>query len=127
MPGVHPGAPAPVVTVVGACAIVCYAAVARSPKETKPTRALQLLFAALVVGSTTAPLVWFLARLTGVGFAPQAEHFAVIRTLVACTAALGLAWCGSRWPRRELIWLSWAALGLIGIKLLLEDLRHGHL
>lgn len=127
MAGTFPGAPGPIVTLVGACAIVCYGAVVRFRAARSPTQAPQLLFAALAVGSTTALLVWILAWLTAVGIALEAEHFALIRTLAACTAALAAAWCGSRWPHRELVWLAWAALGLIALKLLLEDLRHGHL
>ena len=127
MAGTFPGAPGPIFTLAGACAMVSYAAVARLRQETLPTRTLQLLFAALAVGFTTALLVWILAMLTAMAATPQAEHFAVLRTLAACAAALALAWCGSRWSRRELVWLAWAALALIACKLLLEDLRHGHL
>lgn len=127
MAGAFPGAPGLIVAATGACTLICYATVARSRESTPPVLFLQLLFAALAVGFTTALLVWTLAWLTAAAIAPQAEHFAVIRTMVACAAALALAWGGSRWLRRELVWLAWVALGWIVLKLLLEDLRHGHL
>jgi hypothetical protein len=58
---------------------------------------------------------------------PAAEHLAVLRTFVGCSLAAGLAWSGSRWRFGEMIWLAWAALFLLAVKLLLEDLRHGYL
>ena len=63
--------------------------------------------------------------ITGVQSAPWTV--AVIRTFVACAFALGLAWSGSKWQRKELAWLAWTALVLGAVKLLFEDVRHGHL
>jgi hypothetical protein len=38
-----------------------------------------------------------------------------------------LAFAGSRWHRPEMRRIAYAALGFLAIKLLFEDLRHGHL
>jgi predicted tellurium resistance membrane protein TerC len=51
----------------------------------------------------------------------------LIRTIVLCAAALALVYGGTRWQRRELRGLGYAALALVAVKLVAEDLRHGHL
>jgi hypothetical protein len=127
MASAFPPSPRWIVSVTTACAVVCYAAVARPGEEPWPTRALRLLFAALAVSAAAAFLVWTSVRLTASGAAPAVEYLAVLRTLVSCAAVLALAWCGSSWQRGELVWLAWTGLALIGFKLLFEDLRHGHL
>jgi hypothetical protein len=127
MAGAFPLAPGWIVSLTTAGAVICYAAIARPGEESWSARVLRLLFAALAIASTTALLVWTLVRLTAPGAAPATENIAVLRTLVSCAAALLLAWCGSGWQRRELIWLAWTTLALIAFKLLFEDLRHGHL
>jgi hypothetical protein len=40
---------------------------------------------------------------------------------------LALAFGGAHWSRRELTRIGYAILVLAAVKLLLEDLRHGHL
>jgi hypothetical protein len=127
MAGAFPPSPGWIVSLTTACAVICYAAVARPGEEPSSARVLRLFFAALAVAPTAALLVWTFVRLTAPGAAPATEHIAVLRTLVSCAAALLLAWCGSRWQRMELIWLAWTTLALIAFKLLFEDLRHGHL
>ncbi len=131
MAGATPASPGWIVPAVCAAAILCYAGVGRTGwepgRKTWWYRLPRVLFAALAVGGTASLLVWALVRMTAMGIAPGAEHVAVIRTLVACGTALGLAWGGSVWERRELVWLAWAAVGFIACKLLFEDLRHGHL
>jgi hypothetical protein len=127
MAGVFPPSPGWIVCLTTACTVIGYAAFARTGEEPWPARVLRLFFAALAVSSAGALLVWTFVRLTMSGAAPAAESIAVLRTLVSCAAALLLTWCGSRWQRRELIWLAWTTLALIAFKLLFEDLRHGHL
>ena len=58
---------------------------------------------------------------------PGAHHLAFIRTLTLCGAALALAFGGARWRRTELTRLGYAAMALVAMKLVFEDLRHGHL
>jgi predicted tellurium resistance membrane protein TerC len=40
---------------------------------------------------------------------------------------LALAFSGSHWRRVELTRIGYAVLALVAVKLLLEDLRHGHM
>jgi hypothetical protein len=65
--------------------------------------------------------------LTALKVIPGAHHVAFIRTLTACTAAIALAYGGAHWLRMELTRIGYATLALVAVKLLLEDLRHGHL
>jgi predicted tellurium resistance membrane protein TerC len=51
----------------------------------------------------------------------------LIRTVALCIAALLLVSGGARWRRRELTRLGYAAIALVAVKLVTEDLRHGHL
>lgn len=127
MAGRFPASPAWIAVLVSASAILCYGAVARVRDDARWLRLLRLLNASLAVSAVAALLVWTLVRIAAVGLAPGAEHLAVLRTLTGCASAMLLAWSGSRWQRRELIWLAWASLVFLALKLLFEDLRHGHL
>lgn len=122
-----PPSPGWIVSLTTACAFVCYAAVSRPSEESWPAYSLRVPLAALAILSAAALLVWAIARLTSSAAVPTDEYLAVVRTLVSCAAGLALAWCGSRWQRKELVWLAWTALALVALKLLFEDLRHGHL
>ena len=130
MTGALPPSPGWIVFLVSASSLICYAAVARSHGQDAGrwwTRLLRLLSAALAAAASASLLVWVLLRLTAVAVVPDASHIAVIRTLITCALALGLAWSGALWQRRELAWLAWAALAFGASKLLFEDLRHGRL
>jgi hypothetical protein len=124
--GKFPLVPAWIVFIVAVAAMVCYATVARVPAESWWPRLLRLLDAALALSAAAALLVWGLVRLA-VGEAPGVEHLAVLRTLTGCGLVVLLAWAGSRQERRELAWLAWVSLAGLAVKLLFEDLRHGHL
>jgi hypothetical protein len=58
---------------------------------------------------------------------PALYQLAFIRTLTLCAVALALAYSGAQWRRLELTRLGFAALVLLALKLVAEDLRHGHL
>lgn len=88
---------------------------------------VRILATLLVLGFATAAAVSGLVALLALNLPPQAHHLAFIRTLILCAAAALLAYTGARWPRVELTRISYAVLALLTVKLLLEDLRHGHL
>jgi hypothetical protein len=115
------------ICIVSLCAFLCYAAGKRLPQESWKTQLLHLATAALAVFALAAFLVvgllWFTAR----DIAPIAPYIAFIRTLVLCALALALAFTGSRQRRVELTRIAYATLGLVAAKLLLEDMRLGHL
>jgi hypothetical protein len=125
--GTLPAAIAPGVWVASAGAIVCYAAGDSGPQKNWQQQLLRLLPAALAVCAVTALLVEGLLWLAALRLTPEAHHIAFIRTLILCAVALALAFGGFRWHRVELTRIAYAALVLVAAKLLLEDLRLGHL
>ncbi|MGC9224872.1 MAG: hypothetical protein ACP5E2_13165 [Terracidiphilus sp.] len=125
--GAPAGASAAGVWAIAVCAILCYGLVRPLKTGGKIRQTLDLLLAALAIGSVTALLIDGLVALIALRAIPGAHHLALIRTAVLCTAALALVFSGARFSRQELTRLGYTALVLVGIKLVAEDLRNGHL
>ena len=125
--GTLPGAPSPGVLLVSVCAIFCYAAGKSRPAESGQRQFLRIATASVALCAAVALLVEGLMSVTALGVNPGAPHLAFIRTLVLCAAALALAYSGAHWRRMELTRIGYATLVLVALKLVLEDLRHGHL
>ncbi|MGB7267637.1 MAG: hypothetical protein WBC92_19120 [Terracidiphilus sp.] len=125
--GTPPGLPALSIWLAAVCAILCYAAAEPREGDGWAAQALHLGFAALAAGSVVALLVQGLVALIALKVIPGAHHLAFVRTLTLCAAALALVFSGARWRRLELTRLGYAALALVAVKLVVEDLRHGHL
>ncbi|MDR3753181.1 MAG: hypothetical protein P4K93_07140 [Terracidiphilus sp.] len=125
--GTPSGAPAVGVWLIAMCAVLCYALVQQREAERWIPQALRLGFAALAAGAVTALLVDGLIALVSLRVMPAAHHLALIRTVTLCAAALALVSGGAHRQRRELTRLGYAAIALVAVKLITEDLRHGHL
>jgi hypothetical protein len=125
--GTLSGAPTFGVCIVTACAVLCYAVRKPIPEETWMQQLVDLVLASVAIGASAALLVEGMIWLIALKLIPGAHHLAFIRTLTICAAALGLAFSGSHWRRKELTRIGYATLVLIAAKLLFEDLRHGHL
>jgi hypothetical protein len=125
--GTPSGAPAAGVWLIAMCAVLCYALGRPIGDKQWAAQALRLGFAALAAGAVTALLVDGLIALVALRVMPAAHHLALIRTVTLCAAALVLVSGGAHRHRRELTRLGYAALALVAIKLVTEDLRHGHL
>jgi hypothetical protein len=125
--GTPSGAPAAGVWLIAMCAILCYALARPIGDKQWTAQALRLGFAALAAGAVTALLVDGLIALVALRVMPAAHHVALIRTVTLCAAALVLVSGGAHRRRRELTRLGYAALALVAIKLVTEDLRLGHL
>jgi hypothetical protein len=125
--GTPGGALAVGVWLIAACAVLCYALAQPRQAERWIPQTLHLGFAALAAGAVAAFLVDGLVALTALSVMPAAHHVALIRTVVLCAAALVLVSGGAHRRRRELTHLGYAALALVAVKLVTEDLRHGHL
>jgi hypothetical protein len=125
--GIPTGTPALGIWLVTVCAILCYAAAMPREGESWKPQTLHLAFAALATGAVAALVVHELVSLIALKVIPGAHHLAFIRTLTLCAAALSLAFGGARWRRVELTRLGYAVLALVAVKLVAEDLRHGHL
>jgi hypothetical protein len=85
------------------------------------------VFAVLAVAGVAALAVEGLVALVALSMIPEAHHVAFIRTLTVCAAAIALAFSGWHWRRKELTRIGYAALALLAVKLVVEDLRHGHM
>ncbi len=121
------GSPAAGMRLIAVCAVLCYMLAPSREGERWRPQVLHLGFAALAAGALAALLVDGLFALPALSVAPGAHHLALIRTVALCAAALVLVFGGAHWRRRELTRLGYAALGLVAVKLVTEDLRHGHL
>jgi hypothetical protein len=112
---------------VSGCALICYVAARVHDGERWELQALHmvpaLLAACAATAITTQGLLWLASRRIMI----DVFHVAFIRTLILCAMALVLAFAGSRWRRLELRRIAYAALALLAAKILLEDLRHGHM
>jgi len=127
MAGALPGAPALGVYLVTASAVLCYAAGKPRQGESWQRQILHLATASMALGAVAALLVEGLMGLAAFWVHSEAQHLAFIRTLTLCAAALALAFSGARWRRLELTRIGYATLVLVAVKLVFEDLRHGHL
>jgi hypothetical protein len=124
--GTFPAVPGWTVWIVAVSAVACYAIGGGYRVELWNQKVLQLLSAVLAVAAIIvfllSALVWVSSSVLGSG----AHQLAVIRTLITCAVALGLAFSGARWARRELVWTAYGVLALVTAKLLMEDLQEGH-
>jgi hypothetical protein len=124
--GDFPAPPIGMVWVICAAVVLCYAIEGEFKTAQWQQRLLQTISATLAVGALATLLLSALVWITSTVVAPSPFHVAVIRTLTGCALALALAFLGPRWDRTELVWVAYATLVLIALKLLLEDLRLGH-
>jgi hypothetical protein len=121
------GTPPLGVWLIMVCAILCYAAAMPREGEGWKPQTLRLAFAALATAAVAALVVQGLVLLVALKVVPGAHHLAFIRTLTLCIAALSLVYAGAHWRRVELTRVGYAALAMVAVKLVIEDLRHGHL
>lgn len=115
------------VCLAAACATLCYAIMQVRPDRLAHEAVFRSLFASLAALAAVALLVQGCARLAATEFAMGPHHLALIRSVILCAAALALAFSGARWQRPELTGIGYAVVVLEAVKLLAEDLRHGHL
>ncbi len=127
LPGALFGASSWGVYFVFLCAVFCYVVMPRRDNPSWSQQALHLLVAFLAICGAAALLVRGLMGLIALHVEPQPHHLALFRTFAICAAAVALAYGGSHWRRIELTRLGYAALVLVAIKLVTEDLRHGRL
>lgn len=125
--GTFPAAPPWLIYVAFLAAIVCYLAMPHPNQPSWRQQGLQLVVAALALCASAALLVQAFMGLAALHIQPGPHHLAIFRTLVLCAAALTLAWAGPRFSRIELTRIAYAALVLLAVKLIAEDLRHGRL
>lgn len=127
MAGVAPAAPAFMVWIAAAFAVLGFVLTQRSFADQTAQRWLRFFCGAValsaVVGLAVAGIVRFVS---GAGIMTMdAPRLAVLRTLALCVAALALAMKGARSKRVDLVWLAYVSMAFCTMKLLFEDLRYG--
>ncbi len=125
--GARLGAPGGMILLAMACAALCYLAAGQDRSDAWERQALDLSLAAITAASLTALLVQGLTAIIAMEMVPAAHHLAFIRTLTLCAVSLALVFGGARLRRPELSQLGYAGIALVALKLIIEDLRHGHL
>jgi uncharacterized membrane protein len=83
---------------------------------------VDLVLALALSGTVVA---WLAPGIAGSGTAASPGALATLRTVVLVAAALAAAWLGRSAALAEVGWLAYPLLGLTGLKMLLEDLKHG--
>ena len=124
--GTPGAAPSASVWLTISCATACYAIVQLRPVTLRKEQPFPFLFAAMAAVAAAALLVQAAARLAAMAFSIEAHHLALIRSLILCLVALALASGGARFRRHELTQIGYTVIVLEAIKLVVEDLRHGH-
>jgi len=112
--------------VVAVSAVLCYAiGWGASPDQWKQ-RLLWIVPCLLVAGVGAALAVMVSVRLGSASGMLNASRLSVVRTVMTCSVALILTFCGSRLKRPELLWVAYVAIAFGTLKLLFEDLRFGN-
>ncbi|HET8733973.1 MAG TPA: hypothetical protein VFM45_09410 [Anaeromyxobacteraceae bacterium] len=84
-----------------------------------------LLDLTVAVGLAGVATAWLAPVVAGTGDGASPGALATLRTVALVAVAVGAAWLGRRPRLAEAAWLAYPILGLTGLKMLLEDLKHG--
>ena len=125
--GPAPAASGPLAAFAAACAVLAYLLAQPQPGESHNAQALHFYLAAAAAAVVATFLIQGAFRLLSLAFALQPHHLAFLRTLVLCLLALALAYAGARRRRPDLMRVGYLTIALVTLKLLVEDLRHGHM
>ncbi len=124
--GTPSGAPSVSICLSVFSAVLCYGMVSKC-KVLHEGQPFPFLFACVAALAAAALLAQGSTRLAASAFQVEAHHLALIRSFILCVAVLALAYSGAHWRRRELTQIGYGVVALEAVKLVLEDLRHGHL
>jgi len=113
-------------TAVAVAAAASYIVGARHAEVQVRRRRLWVVPALLAGFAGAALAVSGIVGVTGGSSGLAAARLSMVRTIVGCAVALGMAFIGARWKRVELGWVAYAAVGFGTLKLPLEDLKYGN-
>jgi hypothetical protein len=122
-----PAHPAWPLALLSAMAIAAYAVCSERKSEDSAHQAIHFAFALLAASAACALLTHGLLAITGLAFHPEMFHIALLRTVALCALALALAIGGVRLHRVTMSRVAYVLLAFVVLKLVFEDLRHGHL
>jgi hypothetical protein len=120
----HPGWP---VAVVAGMAIAAYAICREQKSEDTPHQLIHFAFALLATLAACALLSHGLMAVASLALHPEAFHIALLRTVAICAVALALAIAGVHLRRSAMTRVAHTLLVFVVLKLVFEDIRHGHL
>jgi hypothetical protein len=120
----HPGWP---LALFGAMAVAGYALCGEQKSENAAHQAIHVVLALLAAFAACALLTHGLLAVTGLVLHPEPFHVALLRTVALCVLALALAVGGVRLQRINMSRVAYVLLAFVVLKLVFEDLRHGHL
>ena len=124
--GLLPGGPAVTVWIIASCAVTAYA-VGKDKGDWWVGECSRLIAASLAVSAICALLVREVVALATLAISLEMHHIAFLRTSVISAVSLFLAFGGSRWGQGAMTRLAYVSLVFVALKLLFEDLRHGHM
>jgi hypothetical protein len=122
-----PSRPAWSMAIVAALCIAAFFASREGHEEGGGLQSVHFVFALLATCAACAFLTHGLLAAAGMAFHPEAFHIALLRTLAICAAALALALGGVHLRRAAMTRVAYVLLAFVVLKLVFEDLRHGHL
>ncbi len=112
--------------IISACALLSYIAGKERQNEAWKSQALHFVSAWWAAFCIAALLARGILGITALFVVPLNFHIALVHTLAICLMAIILAFVGAQ-GRLEMKRIAYAALAVVAIKLLFEDLRHGHM
>jgi hypothetical protein len=122
-----PAHPAWPLALLSAMAIAAYAVCREQQAEDSAHQAIHFAFALLAAFAVCALLTHGLLAITGLALHPEIFHIALLRTVALCALAVALAIGGVRLHRVTMTRVAYVLLVFVVLKLVFEDLRHGHL
>lgn len=125
--GVMPGLPGWPASIVILCALAACWMAGESKGDPAVKQFLRFIPAFFASFALAAICIWCLHGLLTMVLIPGAFHVALLRTLTLCVLSMASAWGGARLDRIQFSRVAYCALAFAAAKLLLEDLRHGHL
>jgi hypothetical protein len=120
----HPAWP---LALFGAMAVAGYALCREQKSEDALHQAIHFVLALLAAFSACAFLTHGLLGVTGIALHAETFHVALLRTIAVCGLALALVIGGVRLRRTNMSRVAYVLLAFVVLKLVFEDLRHGHL
>ena len=118
--------PAWSVVAMAAMIVAAYAFCAERKAEADDAKVIHFAFALIACCAICAVLTHLLAMATGLVLRPETFHIALVRTIALCMLMLALVVAGARLERAAMSRVAYVLLGVVAIKLLFEDLQHGH-
>jgi len=107
--------------IMSVSASCCFAACYFAKSGLVQVNVVPAFFAVMSIG---ALIILVVVPVIGSKLTPS--FLATARTLVICALALTVGFTGSRTRHRELVWVSYAAIALGTVKLVMEDFRQSH-